>query len=90
MSIGEIISAHYDELHEKCNSDMVVSLGRTGEDILQDVCVTALRKYKGKDIDDNEGLTYLKKTLFTEQHFQKARLKGEIVSYVDNIENMGI
>lgn len=90
MTIGDIISAHYDELHSKCETDMVVSMSRTGEDILQDVCITAMRKYKDKDIEDSEGLTYLKKTLFTEQHFQKARLKGEIISYVDNIENMGI
>lgn len=87
-TINEVISKHYNELREKVNADVVVSMGRTGEDILQDVCVTAMRKFKDKQIDEDEGLGYLKKTLFTEQHFQLARLKREIVIYTDSIEDI--
>ena len=48
MTIGEIITKYYDELHEKCETDVAVSMSRTGEDILQDVCITAMRKFKEK------------------------------------------
>lgn len=87
-TINDVISKHYNELREKVNADVVVSMGRTGEDILQDVCVTAMRKFKDKQIDEDEGLSYLKRTLFTEQHFQLARLKREIVIYTDSIEDI--
>lgn len=88
MTINDIITRHYDELRAKVNAEVVVSLGRTGEDILQDVCITAMRKFRDKQIDEDEGLSYLKKTLFTEQHFQLARLKREIVIYTDSIEDI--
>ena len=90
MTISEIITKYYDELHDKCETDVAISMSRTGEDILQDVCITAMRKYKEKNIDEEEGLAYLKKTLFTEQHFQHARLKRERVTYMDDLENLGI
>ena len=85
MTIGKIIDKYYDELLSQCTCDKVISQGRTECDILQDVCVTAMRKYKEKDIDEEEGYTYLRKTLFMEKHFQYSRKKGEIVVYTDDI-----
>ena len=88
MNIREIIDSHYNELLNDCNCDKVISQGRTECDILQDVCITAIRKFKEKEIDEDEGLSYLKKTLFTEMHFQFARKKGEIIIYTDNIQDI--
>lgn len=89
MTISEIISKHYEKLKGYChNDDTVISLGRTSEDIIQDVCVTALRKYKGRSIEEEEGLSYLKKTLSTELHFQYARKKGEMLIFTDNIPDI--
>ncbi len=90
MTIGEIIDRHYAELAEGCHCDKVISHAKTECDILQDVCVTALRKYKEKEIEEEEGLAYLRKTLYTEKHFQRKRIVSEIVSYTDNLEDLGV
>ena len=88
MTINEILSKHYDELHAYCTADKVISLSKTEEDILQDVCVTAIRKFKDKDISEEEGMDYLKLTLYNEQHFQKSRIKKDILRFVDDISEM--
>lgn len=85
MKIKEIIEQHYDELHSYCSADKVVSLSKTEEDILQDVCMTAMRKFKDKDISEKEGMDYLKLTLYNEQHFQMARKKKDKVIFVEDI-----
>ena len=83
MKIREIISKHFERLHKEVNGELVISQGRTTEDILQDVCITAMRKFKDQDITEEEGLTYLQKTLFTEMHFSWNRKKGEILVFGD-------
>lgn len=85
MTISDIIEKHYDTLKKGVNGELVISQGRTTEDILQDVCLTALRKYKNTDISEEEGLSYLKKTLFTEKHFSYNRKKNEILIFTDNL-----
>jgi DNA-directed RNA polymerase specialized sigma24 family protein len=87
MTINEIITNHYDELHAYCSSDKVISLSKTEEDILQDVLVTAMKKFKDKEITEREGMDYLKLTLYNEQLFQKARLKKDKLTFVENIES---
>lgn len=88
MTISDIITKHYNTLHKEVNGELVISQGRTTEDILQDVCITALRKYQDQDITEEEGLTYLKKTLFTEMHFSWNRKKGEILVFTDNLPDI--
>jgi hypothetical protein len=89
MTISDVISKYYDKLKINCkNNDIPISMGRTSEDIIQDVCVTALRKFKQKEIEEDEGLSYLKKTLFTELHFQYARKKNEKVIFVENLHDV--
>lgn len=83
MTIADVISKYYDVLHKEVNGELVISQGRTTEDILQDVCITALRKYQDRDITEEEGLGYIKKTLFTEMHFSWNRKKGEILVFTD-------
>lgn len=88
MKINDIISKHYNTLHKEVNGELVISQGRTTEDILQDVCITALRKYKNQDIEEEEGLAYLKKTLFTEKHFSWNRKKGEMILFTDTLPDI--
>lgn len=83
MKINDILAKHYDTLKKEVNGELVISQGRTTEDILQDVCITAMRKYKEQEIDEEEGLAYLKKTLFTEKHFSWNRKAGEILVFTD-------
>ena len=88
MTISDIITKHYDTLKKEVNGEKVISHSKTSEDILQDVCLTALRKYKNTDISEEEGLSYLKKTLFTEKHFSWNRKKTDILVYMDNIPDI--
>lgn len=83
MLITEILAKHYNTLKKEVNGELVISQARTTEDILQDVCITAMRKYKDQSISEEEGLAYLKKTLFTEMHFSWNRKKGEILVFTD-------
>lgn len=85
MLISDIISKYYDILHKEVNGELVISQSRTTEDILQDVCITALRKFKNTEISEDDGLNYLKKTLFTEKHFSWNRKKGEILVFTDEL-----
>ena len=88
MTISDIISKHYDTLKKEVNGELVISHSKTTEDILQDICLTALRKYKNSDISEEEGLSYLKKTLFTEKHFSWNRKKTDIMVYMENLPDV--
>ena len=88
MTIATIIDKYYNHLHREVNGEMVISQGRTTEDILQDVCLTAMRKYKQNEIEEEEGLNYLKKTLFTEKHFSWNRKKNEILVFTDSLPDI--
>ena len=85
MKINDIITKYYDTLRKEVNGELVISQSRTSEDILQDICLTAMRKYKNQDIEEEEGLSYLKKTLFTEKHFSWNRKKNEILVFTDTL-----
>lgn len=85
MTIQQVITSNYYRLKSKCHNDYkVISLSRTSEDILQDVCLTAMRKFKGKDIDEQIGVEYLEKTLYYELKFQRNRVDTRVV-YTDNL-----
>ena len=88
MTISDIIEKHYDTLKKEVNGELVISHSKTSEDILQDVCLTALRKYKNTDISEEEGLAYLKKTLFTEKHFSWNRKKTDIMVYMADVPDI--
>lgn len=80
MKINDIITKYYEELKAKChNDDRVISMGRTSQDVLQDVCLTAIRKYKNKEVSEEDGKAYLYKTLFYELKFQTNRIDPKMV-----------
>lgn len=88
MLINDILAKHYETLRKEVNGDLVISQGRTTEDILQDVCITAIRKFRDSTISEEEGLNYLKKTLFTEMHFSWNRKKGEMLIFTDTLPDI--
>lgn len=89
MTINDIITKHYNKLYNSVvKHNKVISQGRTPEDLLNDVCLTALRKFKQDDITEEDGLSYLKKTLFTESKFQYNRIKNELVIFSDTIPDI--
>ena len=85
MTIKSIIETHYNYLHNFCTADKVISLSKTEEDILHDVLITAMRKFKDKDITEAEGMSYLKLTLYNEQLMQTRRICKDKLVFVENI-----
>lgn len=85
MTIKSIIETHYNYLHNFCTVDKVISLSKTEEDILHDVLITAMRKFKDKDITEAEGMSYLKLTLYNEQLMQTRRICKDKLVFVENI-----
>lgn len=80
MEIREIITKHYEELKSMCRkTNVVVSCYRTSEDIFQDVMVMALKKYKERDLSEQEGVDYLKKSLVMEFYFQYSKIDNNEV-----------
>lgn len=69
MKISEVIDKNYKKLLSKCNPDKVICFGKTEEDILNDVVITTLRKFKEQDIDPQEGADYLERTFEAERFF---------------------
>lgn len=88
MTIHDIIEKYYNSLQREVNGELVISQGRTSEDILQDVCITAMRKYKDTNIEEEEGLSYLKKTLYAEKHFSWNRKKNDILVFMDELPDI--
>ena len=79
MTISDIITKHYDTLKKEVNGELVISHSKTSEE---------LRKNRNTDISEEEGLSYLKKTLFTEKHFSWNRKKTDIMVYMDNLPDI--
>lgn len=77
MKLNEVINKYYDEwlrfVKTKNVSTVVDEACRTSDDILQDVMVTAIRKYGDTDVDEQEALEYVKLTLCTELAVQYKR-----------------
>lgn len=83
MTIGEIITKHFDEFSGMVrNPDVVIENGNTSEDLFQSAMVTAIKKFKG-EVDETEGYEYVKKTLLTEFFFSYKRKKRDILLFPD-------
>lgn len=90
MLINDVISIYYKKLYNSVvYHNKVISQGRTPEDLLNDVCLTALRKFGTNEIEEDEGLGYLRKTLYNETHFQYNRIKNEMILYTDSVPDAG-
>ena len=90
MTIGEIITAHFNEFSGMVkNTDIVIEEGNTYEDIFQNVMMTALKKYKDKEVDENEGVEYIKKTFLLEVFFSPKRKNRDMLVFTDaSLENI--
>lgn len=85
MTINQIITKYYKDLQSLCKDDVAVSKGKTEYDLLNDVCLTAMRKFKESEITEDDGKEYLYKTLIREKHFQYKRIDKRII-FTDNLE----
>jgi hypothetical protein len=67
MTVDEIISQRYQDLQKLLkNTDTIVYEGLTYDDILNNVLITQLRKFKDTDLDPEEGFEAIKRAVLTE------------------------
>lgn len=89
MTISDIITKHYGELQSMCwDTDKTISMSKTSEDVFQDVIMTAMKKYKNKDIEEGEGLKYIQDNFKLEMHFQPKREDKVKLIYTDKLIDM--
>lgn len=78
MKIQQILDRHYKEFLDMCtNKDTIIYGGLTSEDILQNVCITAIRKFGDEEIEEEDGYKYIKDTLLLECFFSFKRKKKD-------------
>lgn len=91
MTIGEIITKHFMEFSGMVrNQDRVIEDSRTSEDLFSDAMLTAMKKYKDKDVDETEAYDYIRKTLLTEWFFAPKRKKRDILVFTDAPVNIPV
>lgn len=81
MTVDEIISQRYQDLQKLLkNTDTIVYEGLTYDDILNNVLITQLRKFKDQDLDPEEGFETIKRAVLTEFLFlPKKKGKAKIL-----------
>ena len=85
MTITDILSKYYNDLYDMLrDKETLVSETKTDEDHLQDICLTAIRKYKDHEIDEEEGKTYLIKSLLMMLKFKYKRKDKDTV-YISSL-----
>lgn len=61
----------------------MISECKTDEDHLQDVCLMALKVWKDKDVEEEEGLNYLIKSLLMALKFKRKRIDTSTIYLSD-------
>ena len=81
MLINEIIDKYYNTLNKKYvnNRNIALPFGMSGEDILQEVLMLSIRKFKNKDIPEEEGINYIKRNLYYRNHFAFSNKDNDII-----------
>ena len=87
MNINEIITKHADEIYSMPrNKSVIISQEKTSEDVVQDVLLTAIKKFGRKNITEEEGWKYIYDHICLELFFQKKR-KGDLV-YMETLPDI--
>ena len=77
MTINQVLQLTYPKLRKMIpNDDVIVYDGLTFDDICNDAMITVLNHFKAKNITQEEGYEYAKKTLLMEITFSHKR-KGK-------------
>ena len=90
MTISEILSKHYNEFLDICTKkDIALYGGKTSEDLLSECCLTLLKKYKNKELDEQDGIDILKKSFLEKCFFaykKKTSKKETFIEYVPDYQ----
>ena len=68
-TIKKIIEEHYDELKERVDKHNDNSIFQEPGDILHNQLLKAMKKYGDSEIEEDEGLAYIKRDLYFESQF---------------------
>lgn len=86
MDINQIINKHFKTLKSLVKSSPVpIYNGFMDEDIFQSCILTAINKYHNEQVDENEGLEYLKRIILNETKFSYRKKKRDKLILVENI-----
>lgn len=86
MTINDVIEKHFRQLQSLAKpSDIPVYNGYMIEDIFQSCFITAIKKFKDEDVDENTALEYLKRTILNEVKFSYRRKSKDRLLLVENI-----
>lgn len=77
MNIREIIQKHYNELLKTCKEKAIN--GEDEFDVLNNICLTAMRKYKDDDVAEEEGLHYLWWIFGAAKFFRKKKVDKHLI-----------
>lgn len=89
MTINEIISKYYGTFRQMlpCQNQTIYD-GNTSEDMLHNIIITAINKYGNRQVEEEAGYEYLKKTLLMEIKFSKKRKNSKIIPIEGYEESM--
>lgn len=73
MKINDILASAYTSLINICRDTRVINEGKTCDDYINDVVLQALRKYRNKNVEWEEGYEYLTSNIYLELYFSKKR-----------------
>ena len=85
MTVNEIISQRYQDLKKLLkNTDVLIFNGLCYDDLLNNILITQLKKYRGIDLDPEEGFEAIKHAVLTEFLFIPKKKKPGIVVLADD------
>ena len=86
MKVRECLEKYYPVLCSTCrNLEQVIYDSKTCEDILNDIIISAIRKYADKDMDEEELFQNIKKQFLLELKFSWKRRGAEKLVYFENL-----
>lgn len=86
-TIKKIIEDHYDELKERVEKHNDNSIYQEPGDILHNQLIKAMKKFGDNEIEEDEGLTYIKRDLFMESVFIPKREHNFIFIDIDDVKD---
>ena len=82
--MADIISKYYSQLYGMLREkESLISECKTDEDHLQDVCLMALKVWKDREVEEEEGKAYLLKSLLMALKFKRKRINRNVLSFED-------
>lgn len=86
-TIKKIIETHYDELKERVEEHNNNSVTMEPGDILHNQLIRAINKFGDSEIDEDEGLAYIKRDLYFESKFVPKREHNIVFVDIDDVKD---